>query len=262
MVGWLTYFGAILLMIYFAVWLSAPRQWLFSLPLLVYAIAVIFIADGIRGAYGSSNVAYAVLSVSATIAACFFILVPLIYGIFRLCLLPFIRDSAARTRLSDRVYWFIAGLLVPSVLLHERLFARYPGAIVMLVLLATSALTVVAFMLLRGRASPRSIWLCLPGYALGVPIMLAASLYYGAEVLPAASALAQGAPFCIESGPAQVTSSFDMTPLTLISREHSEYHAELIVETKPKPQIYNWSWRTLSFSPVKPDMYSARSCAK
>lgn len=252
---------ATLAIVYFIVLLSAPMKWLFSLAVLIYAVAMLLIADGIRAQYGSGNIAYAILLTSAALAALLFILIPLIHGIFRLCLIPFVANDDKRKRLSDALYWFLAGLSAPFLFLMEHPFARYPGTILIPVLLGTSILALVAFLHLRRRGSTRAFGNYLPGYALGVPIMLGVSLYYGAKVLPAAEVLAKDTHFCIESGQSQITSLFDMTPLTMVSREYSEYHAELIVETTPKPGIYNWSWWTLSFSPVKPSMYTDRKCS-
>jgi hypothetical protein len=92
--------------------------------------------------------------------------------------------------------------------------------------------------------------------------MLAVSLFYGAKVSSAASASAQGAPYCVLSGSANADSILDMTPLTLMSRGISEYHAELVVEATPKTLVYNWSWQNLSFAPIPPDKMHSDTCMR
>ena len=92
--------------------------------------------------------------------------------------------------------------------------------------------------------------------------MLAISLFYGAKVSAAAKALAQSAPYCVLSNQTLAASILDMTPLTLISRGISEYHGELIIETKPKMLAYNWSWQNLAFALIPPDRMHSDGCSE
>jgi hypothetical protein len=256
----LPWFLIYLLLSYFLMWLVVPRKWLLSLPLLIYAIAMVFIADGIRVRYGS-NPFYSFLQVSTGIAITFVILLPLVEGILRLCLIPFVRTSEARSRITEAVYWFAAGLIIPFIFLEARIFSRYLGTTLLPTLLATAIVTLAAYFILRRRRTLGNPTLLLPGYSLGIPIMLAISLFYGAKVSSAADALAQTEPYCIRSGQTFVTSILDMTPLTLISRGISEYHAELVVEATPKTLVYNWSWQNRSFALIPPDRMQSDSCA-
>ncbi|CAN7683906.1 hypothetical protein [Rhizobium sp. LjRoot254] len=258
----LPWFLICLLLPYCLMWLVVPRKWLLSLPLLIYAIAMVFIADDVRVRYGGSDPFYSFLQVSIGIAITFVILLPLVEGMLRLCLIPFVKTSEARSRITEAVYWFAAGLIIPFTILEARLFSRYPGTILMPALIAAAVLMVAIFIILRRRGARRNPSLLLPGYSLGTSIMLAISMFYGAQVSSAAGTLAQDTPYCVRSNSTFVISMLDMTPLTLISRGISEYHAELIVETKPKAMAYNWSWRNLTFTPIPPDHMHSDSCSE
>jgi hypothetical protein len=260
--AWLAWLCALVATYYFFLLLVAPRKSLFALIALIYAIAMFFISDGVGLKYGTGNLLYPALYTTVGIALILIVLLPIVDAIFRFILSPFIRDEGKWSRISDAIYWFAAGTLIALAFLEARLFARFSGTVLLPLLLATGLLALGLFFVLRSRGASRTLLFLMPGYALGISVLLASSLYHGNKVLPAAEALAKDTPFCIESGRSQVISVLDMTPLTLISREFSEYHAELIVETAPKPDIYNWSWRSLTFSPVKPDMYFARTCVR
>lgn len=258
----LAWFGLILAAFYLILWLVAPRKWLFSLVALIYAIAMIFIADGVRIRYGGSSPLYPLLNATIGIAIIFVVLLPIVEGIVRVCLIPFIRASDARSRITDAVYWFTAGAVAPFVFLQTQLFARYSGIRLLPILLATAIVTLIVFFILRRRGISRNFLLLMPGYSLGIPILLAVSVLYGAKVSSAASTLAGDTPYCLRSGPNLATSMLDMTPLTLMSRGISEYHAELIVETKPKAGVYNWSWQKRAFAPITPDHVYVDSCSE
>jgi len=257
----LLWFGVCLLFSYLIMWLVVPRKWLLSLPLLIHAIVATLIADALRARYGGSTFV-SVLDVSAGIAITFVMLIPLIEGVLRLSLIPFVHASEARSRITDAVYWFAVGMIIPFVFLVTRVFSRYSGTALLPALLATAIFALAMFLILHRRGARRNMLLPLPGYSLGMSIMLAVSLYYGIQVWSGASALAQGAPHCVRSDARIVTSILDMTPLTLISRGIFEYHAELIVEAKPKARAHNWSWRNLIFTSIPPDHMQSDGCSE
>jgi hypothetical protein len=149
--GWLIYFAGILALFYLVVLLAAPRKWLFSLLLLIYGIAMIFIADEVRAEYGSSNVAYVILDASAGMAIALVILLPLVEGVLRLGTIPFLDDGRARSKIADAVYWFAAGLSIPLVLLYWRVFARCSGTVLIPALLATAIVAFTVFFAMRRR---------------------------------------------------------------------------------------------------------------
>jgi hypothetical protein len=243
-------------------WLVVPRKWLFSLPLLIYAVATLLIADTLRVRYVISDPIYSLLNASAGIAFVFVVVLPLVEGIFRLGLIPIVRAADTRSRIIGQVYWFTAGLITPVVFLVNRLFARHSGTMLLPTLLATAIVSLAIFVIMRHRnISQDSSWL-LPGYSLGMTAILVVSSSYGAKVSAAASALAQDTPYCLISYPTRATSMLDMTPLTLVSRGISEYHAELVVETKPTARLYNWSWKNLSFIPIPSDHMHSKDCSE
>lgn len=133
----LVHFGGILALFYLVLWFVAPRKWLYSLLLLLYAVVMVFVADGIRGRYGSSDLLYSALNASVSLACALLLLLLLVEGPVRLGMLPFVKTKEARSNAVDAYYWLIAGLVTPFVFLDSRVFARYPGTALLLALLVT-----------------------------------------------------------------------------------------------------------------------------
>ena len=74
--------------------------------------------------------------------------------------------------------------------------------------------------------------------------------------------LAQGKPYCIQSGNTLVTEIWDLTVLNLRARSgpnvYLNYHALLVVREDGTNQFYNWSYHRGQFQPAimtyKPDL--------
>lgn len=258
----LAWFGMILAVFYLALWFVAPQKWLYSLLLLLYAAVMVFVADDIKMQFGSSDLLYSVLDTSAYLAFVFLLLLLLVEGLLKLGGRLFIQGVEARSNAADACYWIVAGLAIPFVLLDSRLFARYPGTTLLPALLATAICAFAVFLIIYQRGFGRKLTLLLPGYAVGMLIVLAASLALGVQASSLAAIKAAGQIYCIRSGSTTATTVWDMTPLTMISREFSEFHAELTVEAESKSLLYVWSWRLLSFAPVPPEKHFPEECSK
>jgi hypothetical protein len=218
--------------------------------LLAYGFVFAFVADAVRDAFDSRHVSYVILQSSVSAAVLALVLILAIHGPARLGLWIWKRDSAFADRIADLLFGFSFGLLLPLVIIESRLFSRFPGIPVLATLLISAVAAMLASLFIFRRHSGQGSPLMLSGFAASMICLLISSEMLGIRVAKSARDQAEGHASCLASGVNLVTSSFDMTPLTLVSTAISEYNAELIVDTSPDPTHYNWSWRALAFEKI------------
>jgi hypothetical protein len=173
----------------------------------------------------------------------------------------FSSDENKDARVIDFLFWFVGGALFPLSVIGTPIFSRLPGIAVLLGLYGSAILAFVCYHLLhRRRLHIKYPYLAiLPGYALTMTACVIASLGLGYYVAWSAERMAGKSPHCLVDGSEPVTSTFDMSPFTLISSDGADYHVVLAVDQK---QFYNWSWHSLSFTPANMDYVYFVACSK
>ena len=241
--------------------LSTGRRKLRTLILVVVCFGLLFFSDYLH--IYSTNISIAEPIANLLLGFSFLLILDAIFvdAIVSRLLHRFSSDENKDARVTDFLFWFVAGICLPLAIIKAYVFSRLPGIVVLLGLYVSAMLAFGFYYYLHLRRIPVKYpsLAILPGYALAMTACVIVSLGLGKYVAWSAARVAGNTPYCLVDGSIPVTSTFDMSPFTLVSADGADYHVVLAVGQK---QFYNWSWNSLSFTPADMEYVFFKTCSE
>jgi hypothetical protein len=169
-------------------------------------------------------------------------------------------SSADAIRWPDIIFGSALASFIPALFAHQGAFARVDGAVLFIGLGTIIGIAVFASATLL-RSKSYAFAATAASCALSLAALATYALNTGANVQYAAKKLAQGKPYCIQSGNTVVVDIWDLTILNLrakgTSNMYLNYHALLVTGENGMNQFHNWSYHRRQFQPAemryKPD---------